>query len=84
MVGTVLSLWLFSTTDIRCIGDIAFGIPVIHWPHFTQDQITTIALDGMILGTFGSIDSLLTSVIADSLTRSEHKPNKELVGQGIG
>jgi len=32
----------------------------------------------------GCIDSMLTSVIADNLTRSEHKSDKELIGQGIG
>ena len=32
----------------------------------------------------GSIDSLLTSVVADNMTKTKHNPNKELVGQGIG
>jgi SulP family sulfate permease len=41
-------------------------------------------IDGMVLGVLGCIDSLLTSMIADSLTRTEHNSNKELIGQGIG
>ena len=32
----------------------------------------------------GCIDALLTSVVADSLTRTEHNSNKELIGQGLG
>ena len=84
IVGTLLSLILFSIDDIRRIGEISFGIPSIILPHFTPDQITNMVLDGIILGTLGCIDSLLTSVIADSLTRSEHKSDKELVGQGVG
>jgi SulP family sulfate permease len=36
------------------------------------------------LGLLGCIDTLLTAVIADSLTRTEHDSNKELIGQGIG
>lgn len=84
VAGTALSIWLFSAADIRRIGEIAFGIPSLNLPHFTQDQLTTMVLDGIILGTLGCIDSLLTSVIADSLTRTEHESNKELIGQGVG
>ena len=38
----------------------------------------------LILALLGSIDSLLTSLVADSMTRTRHDPNRELVGQGIG
>jgi SulP family sulfate permease len=41
-------------------------------------------VDGVMLGMLGCIDTLLTAVVADSLTRTEHNSNKELVGQGIG
>ena len=41
-------------------------------------------VDAGVLGILGSIDALLTSVVADSLTRTEHDSNKELIGQGIG
>ena len=38
----------------------------------------------MTLALLGAIDSLLTSVVADNMTKTKHEPNKELVGQGIG
>jgi SulP family sulfate permease len=41
-------------------------------------------INGLVLGMLGCIDALLTSVIADSLTRTEHDSDKELIGQGIG
>jgi SulP family sulfate permease len=41
-------------------------------------------VDALVLGMLGCIDALLTSVVADSLTRKRHNSNKELVGQGIG
>ena len=41
-------------------------------------------LDAIVLGMLGCIDALLTSVIADSLTRKQHNSDKELIGQGIG
>jgi SulP family sulfate permease len=37
-----------------------------------------------ILAVLGSIDSLLTSLVADNMTRSRHDSNKELIGQGVG
>ncbi len=84
VLGTLASLYFFTDLDIRRIGEIPLGLPSIHLPTFTQDQLVTMVLDGMVLGTLGCIDSLLTAVIADSLTRQEHKSNKELIGQGIG
>ncbi|WP_218943597.1 SulP family inorganic anion transporter [Exilibacterium tricleocarpae] len=84
VIGTLVSLYLFSAADVRRIGEIQLGLPAITVPTFTSDQITTMVLDGIILGTLGCIDSLLTALIADSLTRSEHKSDRELVGQGIG
>ncbi len=41
-------------------------------------------VDGLVLGMLGCIDALLTSLVADSLTRTEHNSNKELIGQGVG
>jgi SulP family sulfate permease len=38
----------------------------------------------LTLALLGAIDSLLTSVVADNMTKTKHKPNKELIGQGIG
>lgn len=81
---TILSLLIFSDSNIRRIGEIPLGLPEFTTPTFTQDQLITMILDAMVLGTLGCIDSLLTAVIADSLTRQEHKSNRELIGQGIG
>lgn len=84
IAGTLLSLLVFSDADIRRIGVVPMGLPSLNWPTFSPNQITTIILDGMVLGMLGCIDTLLTAMIADSLTRTEHRSNKELIGQGIG
>ncbi|NRA66898.1 MAG: SulP family inorganic anion transporter [Pseudobacteriovorax sp.] len=84
VLGTVVCTFLFSDSSMRKIGEIPFGWPTLYLPTFTPDMLTTMILDGLVLGTLGCIDSLLTAVIADSLTRQEHKSDKELVGQGIG
>ena len=53
-------------------------------PVFSIEQWQIILLDSVVLGLLGCIDALLTSVVADSLTRTQHNSNKELIGQGIG
>lgn len=84
ILGTVVSLWFFADVDIRRIGAIPLGLPEFVVPTFNTEQIRSMILDGVVLGTLGCIDALLTAVISDSLTRQEHKSDKELVGQGIG
>lgn len=84
LVGvTVLSIILFDTHAIRRIGEIPAGLPSIVIPQFTSEMFTSMVLDAMVLGTLGCIDTLLTAVIGDSLTRKEHDSDKELRGQGI-
>ncbi|MEL6939269.1 MAG: SulP family inorganic anion transporter [Cyanobacteria bacterium J06598_1] len=84
IAGTVLSLVLFPNVDIRRIGAIPMGFPEMQQPTFSPDQIQLMVVDAAVLGMLGCIDALLTSMVADSLTRTEHNSNKELVGQGLG
>lgn len=84
VVGTVLSVMLLGTDDVRRIGEIPSGLPEFQMPVFTGEQWNVMLLDAIVLGMLGSIDALLTSVIADSLTRKQHNSDKELIGQGIG
>lgn len=84
IVGTAVSLLIFGNADIRRIGEIPVGLPTLQLPTFTPGQVTIMLVDGVMLGMLGCIDTLLTAVIADSLTRTEHDSNKELIGQGIG
>ncbi|TRU24696.1 MAG: SulP family inorganic anion transporter [Microcystis aeruginosa Ma_SC_T_19800800_S464] len=84
VIGTLISLFFFQGAEIRRIGDIPVGLPTLQMPTFSDAQMITMLVDGAVLGMLGCIDTLLTAVIADSLTRTEHKSNKELIGQGIG
>ncbi|MEO1095825.1 MAG: SulP family inorganic anion transporter [Cyanobacteria bacterium J06638_28] len=84
IVGTVVSLLVFPTIDIRRIGEISASFPAMQIPTFRLDQLQLMFVDAAVLGMLGCIDALLTSLVADSLTRTEHNSNKELVGQGIG
>ena len=73
--------------DYRTIQEIPSGIPVPKWEIFTGfslSNITPYIFTALTLALLGAIDSLLTSVVADNMTKTKHKPNKELIGQGIG
>lgn len=83
VVVTLLSMLFFDTDSIRRIGEIPAGLPSIVIPHFNADMFTTMVIDALVLGTLGCIDTLLTAVIGDSLTRKEHDSDKELRGQGF-
>ncbi|MUL37348.1 SulP family inorganic anion transporter [Gloeocapsopsis dulcis] len=83
IVGTVVSLIFFQGVDIRRIGVIPTGLPQLQMPVFSAGQMTTMLIDAVVLGMLGCIDTLLTAVIADSITRTQHNSDKELIGQGI-
>jgi SulP family sulfate permease len=70
--------------SVPVIGDIPRGLPAPVLPAFTLETWTTVVLLGITLGLLGSIDSLLTSLVADSITRTRHQSDRELIGQGIG
>lgn len=84
VVGSLLSILLLGDQDVRRIGEIPSGLPSLQIPVFTVEQWQLMVVDAAVLAVLGSIDALLTSVIAESLTRKEHSSNKELVGQGLG
>jgi len=71
----------------RPIEEIPSGLPIPNLEIFTSfslSGITPYIFTALTLSLLGAIDSLLTSVVADNMTKTKHKPNKELVGQGIG
>ncbi|WP_211857754.1 MULTISPECIES: SulP family inorganic anion transporter [Pseudoalteromonas] len=80
---TLLSIIIFDTDSIRRIGEIPSGLPSIVFPVLSPELLIEMLIDALVLGTLGCIDTLLTAVIADSLTRTEHDSDKELRGQGI-
>ena len=84
IIGTLISLYFLTEIDIRRIGPIPTGLPELQLPTFTTDQMLVMVFDAAVLAVLGSIDALLTSVIAENLTRKESNADKELVGQGIG
>lgn len=78
---------VFGGLDYRPITEIPSGFPVPKWEMFTNFDLlscTPYIFTAITLALLGAIDSLLTSVVADNMTKTKHKPNQELIGQGIG
>ena len=73
--------------NYRPIEEIPSGLPIPNlgiFQDFNLSSITPYIFTALTLALLGAIDSLLTSVVADNMTKTKHKPNKELIGQGIG
>ena len=82
LVGTLLGvLWL---NDAPVIGPVPTGLPALQFGAPSSGFLMHAIEPALILALLGSIDTLLTSLVADSLTGKQHNPNRELVGQGIG
>ncbi len=86
LIGATLIAY-FAGWDVPVIGEIPSGLPALQigemWP-IDMSAIGLIVEYALVLAVLGSIDSLLTSVIADNMTKTKHNSNRELVGQGIG
>ena len=82
VVGTVLVLFLLPGAPV--LGEIPTGLPEPRLPSFDLAAVPGIVQSALVLALLGSIDSLLTSLIADNVTQTYHDSDRELVGQGIG
>ena len=89
---TVSVISVFFKDFKLTIGEIPSGFPL---PIFFKDGVDMTSIDwasvikmsvipGLTLAGLGSIDTLLTSVVADNITKTKHNSNRELIGQGIG
>ncbi|HKK17476.1 MAG TPA: SulP family inorganic anion transporter [Opitutales bacterium] len=84
VLGTAFVFVFLGKGEVRNIGTIPMGLPEFNFPAFSTSELTLILFEGLVLGLLGSIDTLLTAMIADSLTRKNHNSDRELIGQGIG
>lgn len=82
VLGSVLGVLVFS--DAAVIGAIPSGLPSLQVPGITLAEVPYMVRFALVLAFLGSIDSLLTSLVADSVARTSHDSDKELMGQGIG
>ena len=82
IVGTALGM--FWLTDAPTLGEIPTGMPTFALVVPSTEFVLNALEPALIIALIGSVDSLLVSLVADSVSGTRHKPNRELVGQGIG
>jgi SulP family sulfate permease len=80
----VCSLVALALADVPVLGAIPSGLPRLQPPALDLPQLNHMLVSAAVLAALGSVDSLLTSLVADNVTRTYHDSDKELVGQGIG
>ncbi|MCC3862507.1 SulP family inorganic anion transporter [Pseudemcibacter aquimaris] len=81
VVATVFSA---AIAGAPILGDVPSGLPSFVMPAFEQESFLIVIEAAFLLALLGAIDSLLTSLVADNMTRTRHNSNQELIGQGIG
>jgi SulP family sulfate permease len=85
LVALLLASFLAMTMDtVPVLGAMPSGLPELQIPQLDMKELNGMLLSAVVLAALGSIDSLLTSLVADNVSRTYHDSDKELVGQGIG
>ncbi|MDT7042351.1 SulP family inorganic anion transporter [Candidatus Nitronereus thalassa] len=82
LAGSLATFYFFPSAPL--IGHVPGGFPFPIIPTLHMDGLVFVIEGAMVLALLGSIDSLLTSLVADNMTRTHHDSNRELIGQGIG
>lgn len=86
IVSTLFAALLFPgkvTTIGSAYGAIPRGLPDFQLIPLTWDNMTAMLQPALIIALLGGIESLLSAVVADSMTDTKHNSNRELIGQGI-
>ena len=78
------ALAVLLALEVSVIGEIPSGLPSLVMPSLDFQRLPLLMVAAIQLAFLGAIDSLLTSLVADNLTRTQHDSNRELVGQGLG
>ncbi|RMH07847.1 MAG: SulP family inorganic anion transporter [Nitrospirae bacterium] len=80
--GTLVTYYFLPTIPV--IGEVPKGFPSPIVPALEIDVLMLMLEGAVVLALLGSIDSLLTSLVCDNMTRTQHDSDRELIGQGIG
>ncbi|MEG1556618.1 MAG: SulP family inorganic anion transporter [Bacteroidales bacterium] len=90
LVVTIISVFVKNFNQTLTIGEIPSGFPLPVFSRYFLGNIEWLSvikmsvIPALTLAGLGSIDTLLTSVVADNITKTKHNSNRELIGQGIG
>ncbi len=82
LAGTLLGV--FWLTDVPVIGAVPTDLPTFQLPAISSAGIARAIEPALVIALVSSVDTLLTGLVADSMTRTRHDPNRELLAQGLG
>ncbi|MCZ6799906.1 MAG: SulP family inorganic anion transporter [Nitrospirae bacterium] len=82
IIGTLTAIFFFPNAPV--IGAVPQGFPSVIVPTLRFDVMTVIIEEACVIALLCAIDSLLTSLVCDNMTRTQHNSDRELIGQGIG
>lgn len=87
MLAATLLQTIFHFQGVATIGS-AFGsipnmLPVPRLPEFSLNHLIELVGPAFTIALLGSIESLLSAVVADGMANTRHQSNQELIGQGI-
>lgn len=64
-------------------GELSSALPMPHLPAFSLEKISYLIGPAFTIALLGSIESLLSAVVADGMIGGKHRSNTELIAQGI-
>ena len=82
LICTPAAIWFFP--EVPMIGSVPSNFPPLLFPTIELEFLPLVLKGACVLALLGAIDSLLTSLVCDNMTRIQHNSNRELIGQGIG
>lgn len=84
VLASLVAVVFFPAGSLDTIGVIPSALPEFHMPAFKLELLQPMITNALMLAVLGSIDSLLTSLVADNITGTRHQSDRELIGQGVG
>ncbi|WP_053954959.1 SulP family inorganic anion transporter [Inediibacterium massiliense] len=82
ILGTIAGIYFIPSGAL--VGGIPSGLPKFSIPVFKSSELKDVIQAGFVLALLGCIESLLSSLVVDEMTKTKHHSNQELIGQGIG
>ncbi len=87
-VGIASVLTAVLNLDVATVGSRFGGVPSMlpapSLPAISLERLQLLLPDALAITLLGSIESLLSAVVADGMTGRRHRSNCELVAQGVG
>ena len=85
LVGSLIVI--FAHLPVNTIGDlytVSSKLPTLHLHPVSFSLIRSMFPNAITIAILAAIESLLSCVVADGMTGDKHRPDTELIAQGIG